>query len=149
MRSTSFGEAISTTYPSVKEAAEWLTRTFGFSVRVLIADHRVQMNVGECAVVLVAADNESDPIRGARVLVRVDDVDGHYERTAQCGAQILHAPSTYPYGERQYSARDLAGHRWTFSESVADIALEEWGGTTVEVRPTLLGVTRHIEFTHS
>jgi hypothetical protein len=35
------------------------------------------------------------------------------------------------YGERQYSAEDLAGHRWTFSETLADVAPEEWGGTSV------------------
>jgi hypothetical protein len=34
----------------------------------------------------------------------------------------------YPYGERQYTAEDLGGHRWTFSQSIADVAPEEWGG---------------------
>lgn len=35
------------------------------------------------------------------------------------------------YGERQYHAEDLAGHQWTFSETLADVAPEEWGGTSV------------------
>ncbi len=26
---------------------------------------------------------------------------------------------------------DLAGHQWTFSETLADVAPEEWGGTSV------------------
>jgi uncharacterized glyoxalase superfamily protein PhnB len=34
-------------------------------------------------------------------------------------------------GERQYAARDPEGHEWTFSETLADVAPEEWGGTTV------------------
>ena len=34
------------------------------------------------------------------------------------------------YGERQYVATDLAGHQWTFTQSVADVSPEEWGGTT-------------------
>ncbi len=33
-----------------------------------------------------------------------------------------------PFGERQYTAEDLAGHQWTFSETLADMAPEEWGG---------------------
>lgn len=37
-------------------------------------------------------------------------------------------------GERQYSAEDPAGHQWRFSETVADVAPEEWGGTPVVPR---------------
>ena len=33
-------------------------------------------------------------------------------------------------GERGYTAEDLGGHRWTFSQSIADVAPESWGGTT-------------------
>ena len=44
------------------------------------------------------------------------------------GAEILLAPQTYPFGERQYSARVLDGHVWTFTESVADAPFEDWGG---------------------
>jgi uncharacterized glyoxalase superfamily protein PhnB len=117
------------TYANVNEAAAWLDRAFGFSVRVVIADHRIQMNVADCAIVLVAADGE--PIAPGRVLVRVDDADGHHERAMAEGAAIVRHPATYPFGERQYSARDLAGHSWTFSQSVADVAPEEWGGTSV------------------
>ncbi len=38
------------------------------------------------------------------------------------------APTTFEYGERQYTAVDPAGHQWTFSETLADVAPEEWGG---------------------
>lgn len=34
----------------------------------------------------------------------------------------------FPYGERQYTVRDIGGHIWTFSESVADIDRGSWGG---------------------
>src|SRR5213594_727012 len=44
------------------------------------------------------------------------------------------APPDYPFGERQYTAEDLGGHTWTFSESIADVAPEEWGGTVVTTR---------------
>ena len=37
--------------------------------------------------------------------------------------------TTYPFGERQYSAQDPFGHRWTFSQSVADVDPRDWGGS--------------------
>lgn len=65
---------------------------------------------------------------GHGVLVRVDSIDAHHARAAAAGAEILSPPTTYPFGERQYSARDLGGHRWTFSETVDDIDPAEWSG---------------------
>jgi len=55
-------------------------------------------------------------------------------------------PADFEYGERQYSAEDPAGHQWTFSETLADIAPEEWGGISVRQmstpsRPGGLGAT--------
>ena len=68
--------------------------------------------------------------RGSNVMVRVGDVDAHHERARERGAQILGPPTDYPYGERQYTAVDLGGHTWTFSQSIADVAPEDWGATS-------------------
>ena len=46
------------------------------------------------------------------------------------GAEIASEPTDYPYGERQYTAVDPGGHRWTFSESIADVDPAAWGGTS-------------------
>jgi uncharacterized glyoxalase superfamily protein PhnB len=62
------------------------------------------------------------------VLGRVEDVDAHHERARAAGARILATPADHPYGERQYSAEDPAGHRWTFSETIADVDPADWGG---------------------
>jgi uncharacterized glyoxalase superfamily protein PhnB len=67
------------------------------------------------------------------LLVHVEDVDRHYEQAKQRGARILQSPTTYPFGERQYTAEDLDGHRWTFSQSVADVKPEEWGGVVSKI----------------
>ncbi|HCN84165.1 MAG TPA: hypothetical protein DIT07_11190 [Sphingobacteriaceae bacterium] len=64
------------------------------------------------------------------LMVRVPDVQSHYRHAVQTGAKILQKPMDYPYGERQYSVEDIGGHQWTFSESIADIAPEDWGDTT-------------------
>lgn len=35
-------------------------------------------------------------------------------------------------GERQCTIRDPAGHRWTLTQTLHDVAPEEWGGITVD-----------------
>jgi uncharacterized glyoxalase superfamily protein PhnB len=62
------------------------------------------------------------------VMVRVEDVDAHHAHAQARGTRILDDPTDFPYGERQYKAEDLAGHRWTFSQTIADVAPEDWGG---------------------
>jgi uncharacterized glyoxalase superfamily protein PhnB len=114
-------------YPNVREAAAWLCDAFGFTMRVRIADHRVQLNAGDGAVV-VAERQEGAGEGPARVMVRVEDVHAHHERARARGAQIIREPADHPFGERQYTVEDVGGHQWTFSQSIADVAPEEWGG---------------------
>ena len=115
-------------YPDVGKAIEWLCRAYGFGLRLRIGDHRAQLNIGEGAVVLTQLSEGDFVGRAHSVMVRVEDVDRHHERAARNGAAIRQAPADYPYGERQYVSQDLAGHVWTFSQSIADVAPEEWGG---------------------
>lgn len=118
-------------YPDVGKAAEWLCQAFGFTVRLRIADHRIQLNVGDGAIVVVEAAYAPDHAHG--VMVRVANVDSHHEHAAKHGAKVLSPPADYPYGERQYTAQDPAGHRWKFSQSIADVTPESWGGTSVNL----------------
>lgn len=68
------------------------------------------------------------------VLVCVEDVDRHHERTRRHRARILQSPESYPYGERQYTADDPDGHRWSFPQTVADVSPEDWGGISTQRR---------------
>ena len=68
------------------------------------------------------------------VLVRVEDARAHCEHARAHGAKILMEPTDFEYGERQYNAQDPVGHQWTFSETLADVAPEEWGGETIAPR---------------
>ncbi|MBI2689739.1 MAG: VOC family protein [Acidobacteria bacterium] len=120
-------------YPDLGEAIDWLCRTFGFTLRLRIGDHRAQLNVGDGAVVLGAAPGKTPTAESHSIMVRVEDVDAHYARSVAEGAMIVGPPVSYPYGERQYGAVDLAGHRWDFSQSVADVDPLDWGGTPVEL----------------
>ena len=123
-------------YPDVRAAVAWLSEAFGFSERVRIGeDHRSQMRAGDGAVIIGDVRGERRPPRPGEathaVMVRVNDADAHCERARAHGARIHMEPTDFEYGERQYHAEDLAGHQWTFSETLADVAPEEWGGTSV------------------
>ena len=116
-------------YPNVREAITWLSDAFGFVERWEAKGHRAQLVVGDGAVVVVDGDAKGDC--GAHsIMVRVPDIDAHYARACEWGARVLTVPADYPYGERQYTAEDFAGHRWTFSQSIADVLPEDWGGTS-------------------
>jgi uncharacterized glyoxalase superfamily protein PhnB len=113
-------------YPDVGAAVDWLCAAFGFTLRLRIGDHRAQLNVGDGAVVV--AEGGKQP--GSHwVMVRVEDIDALCDRAVAHGAHLLQSPTDQPYGERQAALSDLAGHRWTFSQSIADVAPETWGGT--------------------
>lgn len=114
-------------YPDPATAAEWLCHAFGFAVRLRIGNHRIQLKVGDGC--LVVAEGDTAPNGSHSTMVRVPDANSHCEHARQSGARVFSVPVDYPYGERQYSAEDFAGHHWTFTQSVADVAPEEWGGT--------------------
>ena len=114
-------------YPDIGQAADWLCEAFGFTVRLRIANHRAQMNVGDGAVVLTELGGGRID-SGHAMLVRVESVDRLYERACRSGARILRPPANHPFGERQCTLEDFAGHRWTFSETVADVDPVSWGG---------------------
>jgi uncharacterized glyoxalase superfamily protein PhnB len=118
-------------YPDVAAASEWLCNAFGLRERLRIGDHRAQLVVADGAVILTQrAEGEGG---GHAVHVRVEDADAHHERAAAGGARILNPPADYPYGERQYTAEDLGGHRWTFSQSIADVDPASWGATNIDI----------------
>jgi len=120
-------------YPDVREAVAWLTEAFGFVERLRIGEgHRSQLDVGEGAVIAADVRDNRRPPRPDEsthsVLVRVEDAAAHCERARAHGAEILMEPTDFEYGERQYTAADLAGHRWTFSETLEDVDPAAWGG---------------------
>jgi len=131
-------------YEDVEEAVEWLSDAFGFTELIRFGTHRSLLSIGGGAVIVserrmaTGADASELVMRPPRrgvvshaMLVRVEDVDAHFEHARGNGARIVERPNDRPYGERQYSAEDLAGHRWTFSQTIADVAPEEWGAATI------------------
>lgn len=123
-------------YPDVREAVTWLCAAFGCVERVRIGEnHRSQLRFGDGAVIVGDVRHDRRPPRPGEVthsvMVRVADVRAHCERAREHGARILMEPTDFEYGERQYHAEDPASHQWTFSQTLADVAPETWGGTYV------------------
>jgi uncharacterized glyoxalase superfamily protein PhnB len=113
-------------YDDVREASDWLCAAFGFTERLRIGDHRAQLVFGDGAVIVI---QRGDDASTSSVLVRIEDANSHHEQAASHGARIVSPPADFPYGERQYTAEDIGGHRWTFSESIADVDPASWGGS--------------------
>lgn len=128
-------------YPDVRAAVAWLADAFGFVERVRIGDaHRSQMQIGADGGLIVAdVHGDRHPPRAGEIThvlkVRVPDVDAAFERAASHGARVVQAPADQEYGERECTVEDLAGHRWQFTQTLRDVAPEEWGGATVEPAP--------------
>ncbi|MBB6187337.1 VOC family protein [Rhodanobacter sp. MP7CTX1] len=118
-------------YPDVPQAVAWLCRSFGFTERLRIGGHRVQLDVGDGAVVVTGDAPGDTPLTTHSIMVRVADVEAHYARAQATGASIPGPPITQPYGERQYSVTDIGGHLWTFSQTVDDVDPADWGGEWV------------------
>ena len=124
-------------YPDVRAAVAWLSQAFGFVEQVRIGeDHRAQMRGGVDGAVIVAdVRREQQPPQSGVVThllkVRVADVDVQVDRARAHGARVQE-PEEFEYGEREATVEDLAGHRWQFTQTIRDVAPEEWGGITVE-----------------
>jgi len=126
-------------YPDVRAAVAWLTGAFGFVERLRIGEsHRSQLSFGEGAIIVGDVRGERKPPRAGEVthsiVVRVADVNAHFSQAKAHGAKILMEPRDFEYGERQYTAEDLAGHQWTFSETLEDVDPASWGGELISSR---------------
>ncbi len=120
-------------YEDAGAAIEFMEQAFGFEVvsafrapedgRVLTA----QVRTGS-GMIFVGPGMEPFGTRAvpdpdfvsAMIYVFVDDVDAHYARARAAGAQIREEPHSHFGGNRQYTASDPGGQRWTFAQPVEE-----------------------------
>jgi uncharacterized glyoxalase superfamily protein PhnB len=117
-------------------AIEYLQRVFGFRERrearmgeppehVLAwlehGDGVVMLGHSEHEVHGIYSPQETGGHGTCMLNVRVVDIDAHYAKAIEAGADITMEINDAFYGERRYEARDLEGHGWHFGESLADI----------------------------
>jgi uncharacterized glyoxalase superfamily protein PhnB len=87
-------------------------------VRLRIGAHRAQLQFGGGEIVISQSSLPDAAPGSGSVMVRVEAIDAHFHRARQNGARIVRDLEDFPYGERQYTCLDPAGHSWTFSETI-------------------------------
>ena len=125
-------------YQDPKAALAWLEKAFGFELVMLLEDAdgavaHSQMEFGDSYIMVGqewSDDHKSPRSIGGKntqtVHIQVEgDLDAHCERARAAGAEIIAEPETQFYGDRTYRCRDLEGHIWTVSQTVANVSREE------------------------
>ena len=119
------------TYQDIPAAHDFLVQAFGFTGGGVSRDAAGQavhgeVRAGDATIWLHRVTREhglDSPLAAdaanAGLFLYVDDVDAHYERARAAGARIDAQPVDQPYGQREYGARDLEGHRWWFATPTA------------------------------
>ena len=122
-------------YEDVEDALAFLTRAFGFRERMRIPgpDGKPLHAEVEMADALVMMGCPGPDYRNPKRLgqatqglyVYVDDVDKHFAKAREEGAEITAEPEDQFYGDRRYTAKDREGHEWFFATRVRDVAPED------------------------
>ena len=132
-------------YRDPRAALKWLEEAFGFETSLLVTGPDGSIGHSEMSFgdghIGVGGEWGSDELLGPASLkspatlggvgtqfLRVSleqGLDEHCERARAAGATITQAPADQFYGARTYRALDLEGHVWTFTQTVADVSLEE------------------------
>ncbi len=114
-------------YRNARKAIEWLGLAFGFEVHSLMDAEdgtvaHAELKLGPGIIMVgearddalgVKSPNELDAVTGG-IYVYVEDVDAHYARASKHGAEMVFDIADMDYGAREYTARDLEGHLWSF-----------------------------------
>jgi uncharacterized glyoxalase superfamily protein PhnB len=128
-------------YADGPTAMDWLAEAFGFVEQARLLDDDGRLSHGEMTASggLIFFGTPTPEYEGPKthrehceraaawsavpyivdgVLVRVPDVDTHFDRAKRAGATILSPPVDNPYG-RSYRVEDVEGHRWMFLQGPA------------------------------
>ena len=114
-------------YRDAPAAVDWLVKAFGFSEQMVVPNENgtvahAELTLGPGVIMLATARDDELNIKSPRdlgavsggIYVYVQDVDVHCEQARTAGAEIIRGPEDTDYGSREYTARDLEGHLWSF-----------------------------------
>ena len=113
-------------YTDAKRAVTWLPAAFGLTPGMVMEDGdrigHAEMFWGEGGVMFGSArdngpyclDPEGGQGQGVYIVVPADEIEAHYRRAQDAGADITMDLYDTDYGSREYTARDFEGHLWSF-----------------------------------
>lgn len=117
-------------YKDASKAIEWLCKAFGFEKHLVVPEENgtivhAQLSFGN-AMIMVGSerDNEYGKLLGIpkdlngrntqSPYIIVENIDEHYKKAIQEGAEIVIAIKDEDYGGRVYTCRDEEGYVWSF-----------------------------------
>lgn len=129
-------------YEDVDAALEFLSRAFGFTEQMRLTGaegyvNHAEMRLGDAAIYLGdPGQRYRNPKRLGQqtggVYVEVEDVEAHFARAREAGAEVTEMPEDQAYGHRRYGAADPEGHQWWFAQAIAESSpAEAEAGTTI------------------
>jgi uncharacterized glyoxalase superfamily protein PhnB len=114
-------------YDDAPAAVRFLTDAFGFEQKLVVPGDEgtiahAELTYGKGMVMIGSTRDDDFRLKtphelGAAtqgVYVIVEDPDAHHDRAKVAGAEIVYGLVDQEYGSREYGARDLEGHLWTF-----------------------------------
>ena len=113
-------------YTDAGAAIDWLEKAFGFRTVMNVAGENGAVAHAEMALrtaVMMLGTSKPDfgwvsprdlPAVNQTIYVAVDNVDAHFQQAKAAGAEITRELNETEYGSREYGAKDLEGHDWSF-----------------------------------
>lgn len=113
-------------YTDAGAAIDWLEKAFGFRTVMNFAGENGAVAHAEMALgtaVMMLGTSKPDfgwvsprdlPAVNQTIYVAVDNVDAHFQQAKAAGAEITRELNETEYGSREYVAKDLEGHDWSF-----------------------------------
>lgn len=117
-------------YKDALQAIEWLCKAFGFKKHLVVPGENqsiahAQLSFGN-AMIMVGSENNNDygkllstpeGLNGLNTqspYIIVENIDEHYKKAVEEGAEIVIEIKEEDYGGRGYTCRDKEGHIWNF-----------------------------------
>ena len=117
-------------YQNAQSAIKWLCRAFGFEKHLIVQGENdsiahAQLTLGNAMIMLGSASNDEygkliqtpknlNGINTQAPYIVVENIDEHYKKAVQEGAEIVFEIKDEDYGGRGYTCRDKEGHLWNF-----------------------------------
>jgi uncharacterized glyoxalase superfamily protein PhnB len=123
-------------YRDVEEAIAWLSRAFGFVEHYRYGDpvSGAQMRAGNAWIMVNEGATPKQLGSATQSLtIFIEDIEAHFQHAQSAGVTLFEELHETEYGELQYGAEDLDGHRWLFSRHATDLSPEQWGARLTHV----------------
>lgn len=115
-------------YKDARGAIRSLCESFGFIEMFSVPEsgpfvRHTQLKLGT-NIIMLGSIRPDDGMTSPQVIgtttqalcVYVEDLDAHYAQALLAGAEITSPPKDTDFGSREYHARDVEGHLWTFGK---------------------------------